>query len=201
MVKYMGSKHKLARKVGVNILDKESASLQRRLNIPPGQHGRKRKKRLSEFGAQLREKQKAKITYGLLEKQFSNLVKRVSKQKGETGEMLLGLLETRLDNIIYRLGFAKTRFQARQFITHGHVLINDKKVNIPSYQMRVNEVVSITPFLQGNLQLLKALEESDGKTLSFLKREGMSGKILRFPKREDIETVFDLQPIIEYYSR
>jgi len=201
MARYTGPKHKLARKVGVNILDKESASLQRRLNIPPGQHARKRKKRLSEFGAQLREKQKAKITYGILEKQFSNLVKRVSKQKGETGEMILSLLETRLDNIVYRLGFAKTRFQARQYITHGHVLVNDKKVNIPSFQVKVNDIVTIAPFLQGNSQLLKTLEEKDGKTLLFLKREGMSGKLLRLPKREDVETVFDLQPIIEYYSR
>ena len=201
MARYTGPKHKLARKVGVNILDKESSSLQRRLNIPPGQHGRKRKKRLSEFGAQLREKQKAKITYGILEKQFSNLVKRVAEQKGETGGMLFSLLETRLDNIMYRLGFAKTRLQARQFITHGHVFVNDKKVDIPSFQIKVNDVISVAPSLHSNSQLLKALEEKDNKTLPFLKRKGMSGKLLRPPRKEDIETVFDLQSIIEYYSR
>jgi small subunit ribosomal protein S4 len=201
MAKYTGAKHKLARKVGVNILDKESGSLQRRLNIPPGQHGRKRKKRLSEFGAQLREKQKAKITYGILEKQFSNLVKKVSKQKGETGELILSLLETRLDNIVYRLGFAKSRFQARQFVNHRHILVNDRRVNIPSYQVKVNDVVSVIPLLQNNPQLLKALEDREDKGSPFLKRQGMSGKLLRLPRREDVETLFDLQPIIEYYSR
>ncbi|EKD65425.1 MAG: 30S ribosomal protein S4 [uncultured bacterium] len=201
MGKYTGPKHKLARKVGVNILDKESASLQRRLNVPPGQHGRKRKKRLSEFGAQLREKQKAKITYGILEKQFSNLVKRVARKKGETGEMLLSLLETRLDNIVYRLGLAKTRFQARQFISHGHILVNDKKVDISSFQVKVNDIVAVAPNFQSNVEILKSLDKKEEGSLPFLKREGASGKLLRLPKRGDIETVFDLQPIIEYYSR
>lgn len=201
MARYTGPKHKLARKVGVNILDKESSSLQRRLNIPLGQHGRKRKKRLSEYGAQLREKQKAKITYGILEKQFSNLVKKLTLQKGETREMLLSLLETRLDNIVYRLGFAKTRLQARQFVSHGHILVNERKVNIPSFQVKVNDIVSIPPSLHSNPQILKALEEKDSNILPFLKKEGMSGKLLRLPKREDVETTFDLQSIIEYYSR
>src|SRR3990167_1969351 len=106
MARYIGPKHKLARREGVNILDKTSATLQRRLNVPPGVHGKKIKRRLSEFGQQLREKQKAKATYGMLEKQFSRLVKTVERQKGDTAEMLLSLLETRLDSLVYRLGFA-----------------------------------------------------------------------------------------------
>ncbi len=109
MARYTGPKHRLARREGVNILDKTSQSLQRRLNVPPGIHGRKRKKRLSEYGTQLREKQKAKATYGLLEKQFKKLVQTVQKRKGETGEMIVSLLETRLDNLVYRLGFARSR--------------------------------------------------------------------------------------------
>ena len=201
MARYTGPKHKLARREGVNILDKQSASLQRRLNVPPGQHGRKRKKRLSEYGAQLREKQKAKNIYGILEKQFRNLVLKVTKKKGETGEMLLSLLETRLDNMVYRLGFAKTRPMARQLVSHGHVSVNGKRVNIPSFAIKVNDIVSISKELQKNPQVLQAIDEKDKQMLPFLKREGMSGKLLIMPKRADVEVLFDLKPIIEYYSR
>ena len=201
MARYTGPKHKLARREGINILDKESASLKRRLNIPPGQHGRKRKKRLSEYGEQLREKQKAKAIYGILEKQFKNLVNTVTKRKGETGEMLLALLETRVDNIVYRLGFAKTRPHARQLVSHGHVLINEKRVNIPSYQVKVNDVISLSKNIQNNPGILEAIGKKEMQILPFLKREGMSGKLIKMPKREDVEVLFDLQPIIEYYSR
>ncbi len=200
MGRYTGPKHKLARREGVNILDKQSGSLQRRLNIPPGGiQGRKRKKRLSEYGIQLREKQKAKTIYGLLEKQFGNLVKTVEKKKGETGEMLVSLLETRLDNLVYRLGFAKTRAMARQIVSHGHITVNGKKVNIPSYQVKVNNIISLLPSIQKNPQVLQALEETH--TLPFIKKEGIFGKLIRMPKREDVQLPFDLQLIIEYYSR
>lgn len=127
MARYTGPKHKLARREGVNILDKTSASLQRRLNIPPGVHGRKRKKRLSEYGHQLREKQKARMMYGLLESQFKTMFQNSEKQEAETGEFLISSLESRLDNVVYRLGFAKSRFQARQMVSHVHVLVNGKK--------------------------------------------------------------------------
>ncbi|MDP2637917.1 MAG: 30S ribosomal protein S4 [Candidatus Levybacteria bacterium] len=202
MARYTGPKHKLARREGINILEKESASLQRRLNVPPGGiHGRKMKKRLSEYGQQLREKQKAKAIYGLLEKQFGNLVKTVEKKKGETGEMLMSLLETRLDNIVYRLGFAKTRTMARQMVSHKHVLVNGKKINIPSYQVKVDDIVSLAPDVQKNVQVLALMEEKDKQIVSFIKRDGMAGKLLRMPKRDDIQVPFDLQLIIEYYSR
>src|SRR6185503_5089519 len=131
MARYTGPKHKLARREGINLLDKQSASLARRLNVPPGVHGKKGKRRLSEFGQQLREKQRAKVMYGLLEKQFKKLVDTVSTQKGDTEELLLSLLETRLDNIVYRLGLAKSRYMSRQFVSHGHVLVNNKKMTIP----------------------------------------------------------------------
>ncbi|MDO8583473.1 MAG: 30S ribosomal protein S4 [bacterium] len=202
MGRYTGPKHKLARREGFNILEKESASLQRRLNVPPGGvHGKKMKRRLSEYGQQLREKQKAKVIYGLLEKQFGNLVKTVGKKKGETGELLISLLETRLDNIIFRLGFAKTRAMARQMVGHRHVLVNGEKLNIPSYPVKLGDVVSLAPEAQKNVQVLVLLEEKDKIILPFLKREGMGGKLLRMPKREDIQVPFDLQLIIEYYSR
>ena len=199
MARYTGPKHKLARREGVNILDKTSASLKRRLNIPPGVHGRKRTRRLSEFGTQLREKQKLKATYGILEKQLTRLVRSVEKQKGETGELLIALLETRLDNIVYRLGFAKTRFQARQLVSHGHVLVNGKKITIPSYHVKAGDVIGLSEKMLANTALTPL--EIPEALLPFLAREKVAGKLLRAPKREDVQLLFDTQLIIEYYSR
>ena len=201
MARYTGPKHRLARKEGVNVLDKTSKSLQRRLNVPPGIHGRKRKRRLSEYGTQLREKQKAKATYGLLEKQFKKLVQTVQKRKGETGEMIVSLLETRLDNLVYRLGFARSRTMARQFVSHGHIFVNGKKVNVPSYEVKVDDVISISATIQKNPQVIELLNDKEIKILPFIKKEGVSGKLVRMPKKEDLEVPFDLQLIIEYYSR
>lgn len=201
VARYTGPKHKLARREGVNILDKTSQSLQRRLNVPPGIHGRKRKKRLSEYGVQLREKQKAKATYGILEKQFKKLVQTVQKRKGETGEMIVSLLETRLDNMVYRMGFARSRTMARQFVSHGHVSVNGKKVTIPSYQVKVDEVISISSKIQKNPAVSELLSDKNINILPFIKRQGVSGKLVRMPKKEDLQVPFDLQLIIEYYSR
>jgi small subunit ribosomal protein S4 len=196
MGRYTGPKHKLARREGVNILDKTSNSLQRRLNIPPGMHGRKRKRRLSEYGQQLREKQKAKFTYGLMEKQFKKTFQQVEKKKGATDENFVALLETRLDNMVYRLGFAKTRYMARQIVSHGHVLVNGKKLNIPSYQVTLNDLITLSPKMHKTLG-----EIEEDQILPFLKREGTAGKLLRMPKKEDLTLPFDPQLIIEYYSR
>ena len=182
------------------MLDKSSASLARRLNIPPGQHARKRKRRLSEFGVQLREKQKAKATYGLLEKQFHNLFKKVSKQKKDTGELLISFLETRLDNIVYRLGFANSRNMARQLVSHGHVLVNGKKLTIPSYQVKLTDVISLSPKIQNNSQVNLSLEEKKD-ILPFLERKGIAGKLKNLPSKNDVEVPFNVQLIIEYYSR
>ncbi len=200
MGRYTGPKHKLARREGVNLLDKTSARLMRRLNTPPGIHGAKRKKRLSEYGQQLREKQKAKSTYGIMEKQLSNLVKMVQKQKGETGELLISLLESRLDNVVYRLGLAKTRFQSRQFVSHGHILVNGKKLNIASYHVKKDDTIALAPSLQKNPQTLKLAEE-EKPLLPFLEKKGFVGRLVRAPKREDVEILFSTQMIIEYYSR
>jgi small subunit ribosomal protein S4 len=201
MARYTGPKHRLARKEGVNLLDKSSQSLMRRLNTPPGIHGKKRKRRLSEFGLQLREKQKAKTTYGLLEKQFKKIVQTVQGKKGDTKELIVGLLETRLDNLVYRLGFAKTRYMARQFVSHGHVLVNGKKLTIPSYQVRVNDVVSLSEKMLKNPQVLELAKEEETIILPFIKKQGLLGKLERMPKMEDVQVPFDLQLIIEYYSR
>ena len=164
-------------------------------------HVVKGKKRLSEYGEQLREKQKAKAVYGLLEKQFKSLVKTVEKKKGETGEMLIQLLETRLDNIVYRLGFAKTRAMARQFVSHKHILVNGKKINIPSLPIKIDDVISLAPSIQNNPQVVELAKEKNENLLPFLKREALVGKLIRMPKREDLVFPFDLQQIIEYYSR
>ncbi len=200
MARYTGPKHRLVRKEGVNLLDKSSQSLLRRLNIPPGDHGKKGKRRLSEFGLQLREKQKAKTTYGVLEKQFKRTVQTVQKRKGDTKELVISMLETRLDNVVYRLGFAKTRFMARQLVSHGHVLVNGKKLSIPSYQVKVDDVISLSPKLQNNPQVLELAKE-ETEVLPFLQRKAFSGKLVRLPKLSDMQVPFDLQLIIEYYSR
>ncbi len=200
MARYTGPKHRLARREGINILDKTSGSLQRRLHVPPGIHGAKRKRKLSEYGQQLREKQRAKATYGLLEKQFKKLVNGVQKVKGDTGELMIGMLETRLDNVVYRLNLAKTRYMSRQIVTHGHVLVNGKKLNIPSYQVKVDDVISLGVKIQKNPDVMKLLEE-EKVILPFLEKKATAGKLIRMPKREDVEVPFNVQLIIEYYSR
>src|SRR3989344_5035497 len=189
MARYTGPKHRLARREGVNILDKTSQSLQRRLNVPPGIHGKKRKKRLSEYGTQLREKQKAKATYGLLEKQFKRVVQTVRKQKGDTKELIISMLETRLDNLVYRLGFAKTRYMARQFVSHGHIHVNGVKLTIPSYQATVDDVISISPKMQTNSRVIELFKE-EIEVLPYLEKKGMSGKLKRLPKKEDLQVPF-----------
>src|SRR3989338_9120514 len=183
MARYKGPKHKLARREGVNLLDKSSQSLMRRLNTPPGIHGKKRKKRLSEYGLQLREKQKAKTTYGLLEKQFKRVVQTVRKQKGDTKELIISMLETRLDNLVYRLGFAKTRYMARQFVSHGHILVNGVKLTIPSYQAKTNDVISLSAKTQTNPRVLELFKE-EVTVLPYLEKKGMLGKLKRMPKKE-----------------
>jgi small subunit ribosomal protein S4 len=200
MARYTGPKHKLARREGVNILDKSSASLMRRLNTPPGVHAKKGKRRPSEYGTQLREKQKAKVMYGLFEKQFKKLVQAVSAQKGDTEELLLSLLERRLDNIVYRLGLSKSRMMARQIVVHGHVLVNGKRMTIPSYDVKEGEVISLDETIQKNPDIQKLFAEKL-ETLPFLEKKGPAGKLKRMPKAEDIMPPFSTRQIIEFYSR
>lgn len=133
-----------------------------------------------------------------MEKQFKNIMQDLQKQKGDTGELLVSRLETRLDNIVYRLGFAKTRYQARQFVSHNHVMVNGKKINIPSYRVKKDDVISLTEKMH---QKLIELPIEEINVLSFLERDRSSGKLSRLPKREDVQVPFDTQLIIEYYSR
>lgn len=200
MARYTGPKHKLARREGVNLLGKTSASLLRRLSVPPGVHGKKNKRRPSEFGQQLREKQKAKVVYGLLEKQFRKLVTIASTQKGDTEENLLSLLERRLDNVVFRLGLAKSRMMSRQFVTHGHVIVNGKKMTIPSYTVQKGDVIALDTKIQKNPDVIKAIEDRN-EPLGFLKIKGAAGTLVREPEAGDIEVPFSTRLIIEYYSR
>jgi len=200
MARYTGPKHRIARRLGVNVLEKTTGTLQRKLNIPPGLHGTKRRRKLSEFGIQLKEKQKAKAVYGLLEKQFKNLVKKAQEKKGDTGEMLISMLETRLDNLVYRLGFANTRFMARQLVGHGHINVDGKKVSIPSYQVKEGQVIALSSKMIKNPQIAKLLEE-EIVVVPFIDKKAHAGKLLRMPNRSDVEVLFDTQLIVEYYSR
>lgn len=202
MARYTGPKHRLARREGVNILDKTSASLSRRMTVPPGMHGPKGKfTKVSDYGKQLREKQKAKRTYGLMEKQFRKYFELGVKVKGKTGEALLQLLESRLDNTVYRLGLAPSRNMARQLVSHGHVLVDGKKVTIPSYSLKVDQVISLSGAAMKIPAVVKLLE-GEGTTLpSFLERKGAAGRITKMPTREEIPIEVNEQLIIEYYSR
>src|SRR5579862_9329429 len=199
MARYTGPKHKLARREGINLLEKTSGSLMRRLNVPPGVHGKKGKRRPSEFGQQLREKKKAKVMYGLLEKQFRKLVELAATQKGDTEDILLALLERRLDNVVYRFGLAKSRMMSLQFVTHGHVLVNSNKMTIPSYTIDKGDVITLDAKILKNPDVMKVMEENK-ELLGFLEKKGPAGKLTRMPVAEDIHVPFSTRQIIEYYS-
>lgn len=203
MARYTGPKHKYARREGVNIYGKASPSLERRLNILPGQKpGRRRRPKTTEYGLQLREKQKLKRMYGLMERQFANYVTKAEKTKDiATDEGLLRLLETRLDNVVYRMGFAKTRSQARQLVTHRHVYVNGERVNIPSYQVKEGDEVVVSEKISKNEILKKELEEVEAGMLDFVKRSKEKGKLVRMPSKEDVQNPVDYQLVIEFYSR
>ncbi|MEA2584172.1 MAG: small subunit ribosomal protein, partial [Thermomicrobiales bacterium] len=148
MARYTGPKHKVARRLGVDVFEKDSPSLRRRLRTRPGLHGRRPRRRTSEYGLQLLEKQKARATYGVLERQFRRLIERAQRRPGETGEELVALLESRLDNVVYRLGFAKSRAMARQLVNHGHVRVDSRRVTIPSFQVKPGETIEISETAQ-----------------------------------------------------
>lgn len=200
MARYTGPKRRLSRREGLALFAKDAKALEKKGIVPPGQHGLGRRRRISEYGIQLREKQKAKRFYGILEKQFKRYVDQASKVKGATGLALLQLLETRLDNIVFRLGFAKSRCHARQMVSHRHIKVNGKKVNIPSFQVKIDQTIEISEEMRDNTQVKKSLEEAE--TLpEWLERQATVGKVLRTPEREEMEQAINEQLIVEYYSR
>lgn len=201
MARYTGPKHRLARREGANILDKSSSSLSRRLTVPPGMHGPRGRGKHSDYSFQLREKQKAKRTYGLLERQFRRYFQTASQVRGKTGEALLQALERRLDNVIYRLGFTPSRMMARQLVSHGHVSVDGQRVTAPSYSLRPNQVVTLLPKALEIPAVKKLLETVEPKIPQYLERKVSAGRIIKIPSREEIPTDVKEQLIIEYYSR
>jgi small subunit ribosomal protein S4 len=179
----------------------EKCAIEKR-NFPPGQHGKTRKQKLAGYGVQLREKQKVKRIYGVLEDQFRRYFEAADRTRGITGETLLQLLERRFDNVIYRLGLATSRPQARQLVRHGHFLINGKKVDIPSYSLRAGDVVTVKATSEKNATILHAMEEVKGRGVpAWLTFDGSSGKVMSLPTREQINLPVQEQLIVELYSK
>lgn len=201
MARYIGPKTKISRKFGEPIygpdkyFDKKS--------YPPGQHGlNKRRKKASEYGIQLAEKQKAKYTYGILEKQFRNTFKKASQKKGITGEVLLQLIEARLDNVVFRLGIAPTRAGARQLVSHGHIQLNGKTIDIPSADVKPGDIVSVRERSK-SLEAITSSLSSRSDAFSWLEwdEEKIAGKFLNYPERSEIPENINEQLIVELYSK
>ena len=208
MARYTGSVCRQCRREGTKLFLKgdrcfsEKCAITKR-HTPPGMHGQSRRKQ-SEYGIQLREKQKVRRAYGILESQFRKYYDDAANMRGVTGENMLSLLERRLDNVAYRLGFGDSRPMARQLVTHGHVLVNGKKVDIASYQIKVGDVITIRE-KSADTEFFKELKEQGGKRtvpewLAF-DAEKLTGKVLRFPERQDIDLTIEEHLIVEYYSR
>jgi small subunit ribosomal protein S4 len=206
MARSIGPKCRNCRREGMKLFLKgercltEKCSVERR-SYPPGEHGRGRIKQ-SEYLLQLREKQKARRYYGILEKQFRNYYEKAAKAQGITGEALLRMLETRLDNVVYRLGFAASRAQARQIIRHGHFQVNGRRVNIPSYQVRPDDIVSLKPGSPVE-QVVRDATDLTASVASWLQadHDNLTGKVLKLPERTDIDTPVQEQLIVELYSK
>lgn len=202
MARYTGPKSKIARKFGDAIFGTDK-HLERK-NYPPGQHGNnKRRRKVSEYGTQLKEKQKAKYTYGVLEKQFHNLFDKASSSKGVTGEVLLQLLESRLDNVVYRMGIAPTRSAARQFVTHRHITVNGEVLNIPSSLVKPGDIVGIREKSKSLEVIADSLASKRHLSSSWLEWDDsqMVGKFINIPERSDIPEDIKEQLIVELYSK
>jgi small subunit ribosomal protein S4 len=202
MARYTGPKSKIARKFGDPIFGADKV-LEKKA-YPPGMHGtNKRRRKQSEYGIQLKEKQKAKYTYGILERQFANLFEKAQRSKGVTGEVLLQLLESRLDNVIFRLGVAPTRSGARQLVSHRHITVNGKVVNIPSYTLRSGDIIGVREKSKSLEAITDSLSGSHRSASAWLEWDSsqMAGKFLNRPEREEIPENIREQLIVELYSK
>ena len=200
MARYTGPKTKISRRFGEPIFG-ASKALQKKA-YPPGQHGRGRRKKQSEYAIQLAEKQKAKYTYGVLERQFSNVFDKASRKSGITGEILLQLLEARLDNTVFRLGIAPTRRAARQLVSHKHITVNGEVVNVPSYTLKNNDIIGVREKSK-SLEAITDSLASNARSYSWLEWDSsnMNGKFLNSPSREEIPENIKEQLIVELYSK
>ena len=202
MARYTGPRSRIARKFGDPIFGPDK-HLERK-NFPPGQHGmNKKRKKTSEYGIQLREKQKVKYTYGVLERQFRNTFEKASRAKGVTGEVLLQFLEARLDNVVYRLGLAPTRAGARQHVSHRHVTVNGEVANIPSFQLKPGDIIGVREKSKSLPSIADALTSRRGSKLPWLEWDDtqMAGKFMSLPQRSDIPEDIKEQLIVELYSK
>ncbi|MDR0230987.1 MAG: 30S ribosomal protein S4 [Dysgonamonadaceae bacterium] len=201
MARYTGPKTRIARKFGEAIFGPDKVLSKK--NYPPGQHGNMRKKKTSEYGIQLREKQKAKYTYGVLEKQFRNLFHKAQRSKGITGEVLVQLLECRLDNIVYRMGLARTRAAARQLVSHRHITVDGKVVNIPSYSVKPGQIIGVRERSKSLEIIADNLAGFNHSKYAWIEwdQPSMSAKYLHIPERADIPENIKEQLIVELYSK
>jgi small subunit ribosomal protein S4 len=201
MARYIGPKAKIARKFGEAILG-PSKALQKK-SYPPGMHGRGRKRKQSEYAVQLTEKQKAKYTYGVLERQFENLFHKAARREGITGNNLLMLLEARLDNTVYRLGVAPTRRAARQLVLHNHITVNGSLVNIPSYSLKPGDLIGVREKSKSLEAITDSLSAKSAKKYTWLEWDGssMAGKFVTYPERDQIPENIQEQLIVELYSK
>lgn len=201
MARYTGPKTKIARKFGEPIYGEDKVLAKK--NYPPGQHGANRRRKTSEYGQQLREKQKAKYTYGVLERQFRNLFEHAARTKGITGEVLLQLLESRLDNVVYRLGLAASRPAARQLVLHKHICVNGKPVNIPSYRVVPGDVVTVREKSKNLEMITDCVAGFNHSKYPWIEWDEQikGGKFLHLPERADIPETIKEQLIVELYSK
>jgi small subunit ribosomal protein S4 len=200
MARIKGPVYKTSRRLGFSVLE-TGEELQKR-NYPPGQHGQSRRAKLSNYGLQLREKQKIRHLYGINEKQFYNTFRKALKAKGNTGHSFLFMLESRLDNLVYRMGFARTRRQARQLVNHGHILVDGKKADIPSYSVKVGSKISMKESSQ-NLDIVNEALEVTYSNLPFVSvdKKKKVGEYLRLPERSELNQEINELLVVEYYNR
>ena len=201
MARYTGPKSKISRKYGEPIFG-DTKALEKKPH-PPGQHGRGRRRKKSEYAVQLAEKQKAKFLYGILERQFRNMFKKASRKEGITGENLHQLLEARLDNVVYRLGVAPTRRSARQFVTHKHITVNGNVVNIPSFTVKEGDLVGVRERSKSLVAISESVSQKTSNKYKWLEWDdkSLSGKLITYPDRESIPENINEQLIVELYSK
>lgn len=201
MSRYTGPKYRISRRLGVSLSGTGKEIAKR--NYAPGDHGSGRRSKLSDYGVQLREKQKVRFTYGMTERQFHNLFNKAGQvRKGTHGTNFLILLERRLDNVVYRLGLASTRAQARQLVNHGHILVDGKRVDIPSYEVKVGQEVSVREKSAKNAYILASVEAQVGHVQYVeFDKDTLKGSLVRLPEREEIDGDFNEALIVEYYNK
>jgi small subunit ribosomal protein S4 len=202
MARYTGPRVRISRRFGIPIYG-PTKYLERR-NYGPGVHGPKNRRKVSDYGLGLIEKQKLRYFYGLMERQFRRVYEKALRTRGVTGEIMLQILETRLDNAVYHLGFAPTRPAARQLVAHGHVMVNGRGVSVPSYALKVNDVVEVKNNNVSRQMSGKALEASGNRNVPdwlSLNRDAFKGTVMRVPSRDDIRPIANEQAVVEFYSR